>query len=104
MAKKSILKNYTALSAEMVLKNLPFFFFLSFLAIIYIANTHYSERKVTEIQTLEKELKHLSWHYRSLKAQLMYNSKESEVEKSVKSIGLETSLRKPRKIVISEEE
>ena len=54
--KKSI-KEYFALgtiSSGWVLKNLPFVLFVSFLALIYIANAHYSEKKVREIQMLQK--------------------------------------------------
>jgi len=101
-SKKSF-KDYTAfgtISAELILKNLPFFFFLSFLAIVYIANTHYSEKKVTEIQVIEKELKHLRWEYMALRSANKKNSKQDEVVKKVKELNLSTNYKKPKKIVV----
>ena len=60
MAKTKSFKEYTELgniSAELVFKNLPFVLFLSFIAMVYIANAHYSEKKVRQIQQLQSELK-----------------------------------------------
>ncbi len=104
MAKTKSFKEYTALgniSAELVFKNLPFVLFLSFIAMIYIANAHYSEKKVREIQKLQSELKQQRWQYMSLKSELMYDSKRSEVIKAVKPIGLKTSIKRPNKIVVN---
>ena len=103
MAKGKSFKDYTAfgdLSASLILKNLPFVFFLSFLAVIYIANSHYSEKKIRQIQGLQKEVKELRWHYMALKAELMFNSKESEIAKRVAPLGLYPRKGKPKKIKI----
>jgi len=105
MAKKKTksIRDYTALgsiSAELILKNLMFFFFLAFLAMIYIANAHYSEKKVTEIQKMQKELKQMRWHYISMQSKNMTNSRRSEVVKQVKDIGLKTNVKKPNKIIV----
>ena len=105
MAKrKKSFKDYTQLSAissSLILKNLPFVFFLGFLATIYIANAHYSEKKVREIQKLQSQLKELRWHYRSLKSEIMYSTRQSEVAKNVAPIGLKRKA-KPKKIYIPE--
>ena len=106
MAKRKSIKEYAALgnlSAELIFKNLPFVLFLSFLAMIYIANAHYSEKKVREIQNLQSELKQLRWQYMSLKSELMYESKRSEVLKAVKHLGLKMNKKKPNKIIIRED-
>jgi hypothetical protein len=105
MARKKGIKDYTALgtlSAQLVLRNLPFVFFLAFLAVIYIANAHYSERTVREIQGLQDELKELRWKYMSLKSELMYNSMQSEVEKKALEEGLSQGRNLPKKIIIEE--
>ncbi len=78
-----------------IMKNLPFIFFLGFLATIYIANAHYAERKVREIQTVQKELRELRWYYMSLKSEMMYQSKETEVAKLVDPIGIKRYTQKP---------
>ena len=104
MAKKKTFREYTALgaiSAELILKNLLFFIFLGMLAVIYIANTHYSEKKIKQIQKLEKELKQYRWQYMALKSEVMYNIKQSEIAKNVKQAGLSPNKKKPKKIVIN---
>jgi len=92
--------NYTQASTTLLIKNLPFLMFLAFLAAIYIANTHYAERKVREIQTLQKELKQERWRYMSLKSQLMYESKQIKVATRAKELGLRELEERPKKIVI----
>ena len=102
MAKKS-LKDYTAfgnMTAELILKNLPYLLFLGFLAVFYIANAHYAEKKVREIQSKQKEIKHLRWQYMSMKSDNMYNTKQSELVKTVNPLGLKISQKKPKKIIV----
>ena len=100
MAKKSF-QNYTSLgsaTARLVLENLPFVLFLGFLAIIYIANAHYAEGQVREIQVLKREVRELKREYNSLKAELMFKSRHSEVERMVRDQGLHVIRDKPTKI------
>lgn len=76
------------LAVEWVLKNLTFTLFLGFLAIIYIANTHFAEKNIREIQVLQRDLKDLRWYYKSLLSENMYNSKQSVVAEKVAQDGL----------------
>ena len=46
-----------SMSAQLIFKNFPFVLFLGFLTILYIANAHYAEKKVRQIQSLQKEIK-----------------------------------------------
>jgi len=86
-------------SSDLILQNLPFVMFLSFLAVLYIANAHYAERNVRKIQVLQRDIKELRWHYMSLEAEIMYNSKRSEMVKNVQEEGLRPINEKPKKIV-----
>ena len=86
------------LSAARAVKAVPFIGFLALLAIIYIANRHYAENSVREIDALSKEVKSLSWEYKSLKADLMLKSTLSEVEKRVDTLGLKELVEPPKKI------
>lgn len=88
------------ITSELILKNVPFVVFLGFLATIYIANAHYAEKNVRQIQLVQKELKNLRWFYMSLQSENMFNSKKSEVLKSVEEEGLEPIRSKPKKIVV----
>ncbi len=91
MARKKTFKDYTALgsiAARLILQNLPFVLFLSFLGVIYIANAHFSEKTIREIRKLQQEREELRWKYMSLRSEIMYNSKYSEVEQTVREEGL----------------
>lgn len=71
-----------------IVKNLPFFLFLSGLAIIYIANGHFADNTVRNINKVNRELKELQYEYKTLKSEVMFRSKQSELAKSVEPLGL----------------
>ncbi len=103
MAKRKSIKGYPALStlsAKWVLSNLPFVFFLGLLITVYIANRHYSEKNIREIQAIQQEVDELRWHYLSLKSALMKESKQSEVAKEVSQLGLSNKGEHPVKILV----
>ncbi|MFT5167089.1 MAG: hypothetical protein ACI8P3_002326 [Saprospiraceae bacterium] len=107
MSRKKTFKDYTdlgSISAELVLKNFPFVFFISFLAMIYIANAHYSEKQVRQIQDAQAELKQMRWKYMSLKSEFTFKAKRSEVVKLGKDIDLKSNNKKPNKIILKREQ
>ena len=71
-----------------IVKNIPFFLFLSVLAVIYIYNGHYADKTVRNINKVNKELKELQYEYKTLKSEVMYRSKQSELAKAVEPLGL----------------
>ncbi len=83
---------------------LPKILFVLALGLVYIGNTHYAEQTVRKIQTLQVEVEDLRADYTTLKADLMYSSKQSAVAKRVKPFGLEESLTPPTKVVVEEGE
>ncbi len=85
---------------EKATQMLPFVFFLAFLAMVYIASHHYVTKHIREIDQLTKEVKELSWDYKTLKADLMLRSTQSSVAKRVDSAGLKESLDAPEVIVL----
>ena len=80
--------NVSHQSTEWVFGNFSFLLFLGFLALVYIANAHYAEKNVREIQALQKEIKELKWHYTSIKSEVMYKSIQSQIDASVDPSGL----------------
>ena len=90
-------------SAAWVIKNLPFVLFLGFLATIYIANNHYARHSIREIRAHQEDLKELRRVYNAINAEVMYNSKKSEIAKSVKSLGIYPSKTAPKKIIVKKE-
>lgn len=77
---------------------IPFIAFVGLLAILYIANRHYAERTVREIDHISKEVKEMNWDYKSLSADLMKQTTQTEIAKRVDSMGLKERVEPPKKI------
>lgn len=91
-------------SKDAATEMLPFLIFLSVLCMLYIANSHMAVKNVRNIDKLNKEVKELSWEYKSLKADLMFKSKLTEVAKKVDTLGIKELTEPPKKIVINSNE
>lgn len=92
------------LSKETVVNRLPFIFFLTFLGIMYIANTYYAEITFKEIKKTEKEIKDLRSEHISTASEFMFASKQSEVALRVDTLGLIESRVPPQKIIANKSE
>ncbi len=92
------------ISKEAATNLLPFIVFIAFLAMIYIGNRHFAENNIRDIDKLSKEVKELSWDFKTLKADLMLKSTQTEVAKEVDTLGLIEPNEPPKKIVIREGE
>ena len=82
-----------------IVKNIPFFLFLSALAIVYIYNGHYADNTVRNINKVNRELKELQFEYKTLKSEVMFRSKQSELAKSVETLGLKELVVPPAILV-----
>lgn len=69
-----------------------------FIGIIYVGNTHYYEKTVRKISQLEREVDALRVDYTTLKADYMFDSKQSEVAKRVAPMGLYEAPYPPLKV------
>lgn len=85
-------------------KYIPKILFVTILIIFYIGNNHYAEKAARKIEQLESEVEELRADYTSLKADYMYASKQSEVAKKVKNMGLEENEIPPYKIIVDKSE
>lgn len=83
---------------------LPKILFVTFLSLVYISNTHYAEKATRQIDRAQTEVEDLRADYTTLKAEIMYGSKQSEVAKRVRDLGLKESLNPPFKVVVKEGE
>jgi hypothetical protein len=90
------------LSKEVTLKHLPFIFFLSFMAICYIANGYYADDQVRKVNRLTNEIKELKTKYIVVKDSLVVKSKQTEVAKLLakQQTGIKESVVPPKKIII----
>jgi hypothetical protein len=87
-------------STEWVFGNFSYLLFLGFLALAYIANAHFAEKNVREIQRLQKEIKELKWQYTSIKSETMYKSIQSQIDATLEPVGVNLSNRGPKVITI----
>lgn len=83
---------------------IPRILFVMALGIIYISNTHYAEKTVRQINAIQADVEDLRADYTTLKSDLMFASKQSEVARKVKEFGLKESLTPPYKIEVEEGE
>ena len=91
------------LTKERAVKLLPFFLFLTLLAMFYIANTYVAEKTERDIQALRKSLKELRYEYITTKSELMNQSQQSEVAKRLEDINIKESRVPPVKVIKKEE-
>lgn len=80
---------------QWIVKNFPFFLFVTLLAVAYIANGHYSDKTIRNINTARNDLKQLQYRYKILKTGVMSYGKESDVVKAVEPLGLKRLMAPP---------
>ena len=97
---ESLVRIDAAFAHGLPVRFLPHILFVTAIGIFYIGNNHYAEKNLRKINRLKGEVEDLRADYTTLKADYMYASKQSEVAKNVKKLGLEESLQPPQKIVI----
>jgi hypothetical protein len=73
---------------EWILKNMHFFLFLSVLAVLYIANGHMADNRIRKINETAWQLKELQYEYKTVKSEMMFKSRESEMVKAAEPLGL----------------
>ena len=80
---------------QSIVKQIPFFLFLALLAVVYIYNGHYADKTIREISKTEKELKELQYEYKTVKGDVLFRSKQSELVKAVEPLGLKELMAAP---------
>ena len=82
-----------------IVKNIPFYFFIAAIAIIYIANGHYADKTMRQINNTEKDLKEKEYEFKTVKQEVIFRSKESELAKAVEPLGLKPLMGPPLRII-----
>ncbi len=90
---KNLFLNY-----HWMVRNMSFFLFLSLLAVVYIYNGHLAEKKIKDINRTARELNELKYEFKTLKSELMFKTKQSEVVKAVEPLGLRELMVPPMKL------
>ncbi len=84
-----------------IVKNIPFFLFLAALTVLYIANGHFADKTIRKINVTAKHLKEMEYEFKTVKREVIFRSKESELVKAVEPLGLKELIIPPMKIADS---
>ena len=76
------------LNYQSIVKQVPFFLFLTALAVLYIYNGHYADKTIRNINKTAKDVKELQYEYKTVKSEVMFRSQQSELAKTVEPLGL----------------
>ena len=76
------------LNHKWVVHNIPFFLFLAVLAVLYIYNGHHADKLTRKISATEKHIKELEYEFKTIKSEVIFRSKASELVKAVAPLGL----------------
>jgi hypothetical protein len=71
-----------------IVKNIPFFLFAAVLTVLYIANGHYADKTIRKINATSRHLKEMEYEFKTVKRDVIFRSKESELAKAVEPLGL----------------
>lgn len=85
---------------QWIVKNIPFFLFLSMLTVLYIANGHKADKTIRLINSTTNDLKDLQFEYKTLKSEVMYKSEEVQIVKATEPLGLKVSKDMPVRLKI----
>ena len=96
--KKVRSKDSSGLDSRWVAKNLPYVFFLILLAMVYIANAHYTQKKIRKIDQLKSEIKELNWSYMTVKSELIYQGTYTQLSDDVRLNKLSNEGNFPQKL------
>jgi Bacteriodetes cell division protein (FtsL-like) len=82
-------------------QHLPKILFVLGLSLFYIGNTHYAEKTTRAINKAQSEVEDLRADFITIKADMMFSAKQSEVARRVKVLGLKESLSPPYKVTVT---
>ena len=89
------------LNYRWIAKNIPFFLFLALLTVAYIFNGHYADKLTRKTGEAEKHIKELQYQYKTIKSEVIYRSKASELVRVVTPLGLRELTTPPVKWIDS---
>lgn len=87
-----------------IVKQIPFFLFLSVLAVLYIYNGHNADKIIRRTGKAANELKDLQGEYKSVTGDVLLRSRQSEMVETVKPLGLKELAEEPVLLIDSSEQ
>ena len=83
------------LNYQSIVRQIPFFLFLTALAVVYIYNGHYADKTIRDINKTARDVKELQYEYKTVRSEVMFRSQQSELVKAVEPLGLKEILTTP---------
>ena len=83
---------------QWIVKNIPFFLFLSVLTVLYIANGHRADKIIRRMNSTTSELKDLQYEYKTLKSEVMFRTQEVQIVKASQPLGLKVIKETPTRL------
>ncbi len=83
------------LNYQSIVRQIPFFLFLALLAVMYIYNGHNADKLNRDIIKTTKELEELQYEYKTVKGEVLFRSKQSELVKAVEPLELKELTESP---------
>ena len=89
------------LTKDFFVTQLPYIFFLTFIAGVYITNRYHAEKYVKQSDKLKKEIKEIHSQSIAISSELMYLSNQTKISKLLKEKGIDIkeATVPPQKIV-----
>ena len=84
---------------ERMFRQMPYFLFLSCLALAAVYNVHRAQQTVREIEATRAELQEIRWHASAVQSRIMYDNKQSEVLRRMRDRGLGLAGTSPRRLI-----
>ncbi len=82
-------------------KLIPFLVYLAIWGVIYIGNRHYAQQLELKVNKIQEDLQTHRAHYLTMKAELMFKTKQSEVAKMVDTLNLQELTAPPEKLQVT---
>ncbi len=88
------------LTQDKSLRQAPFFFYVAFIAFVYIAINYFSDKTLLNIEKTREEIKELKFEYVTVLAELNQFTQASNVLKILADEGMKRPLEPPEKIIL----
>jgi len=85
---------------EVAYMHFPFLCFWVFLGVLYISNIQLAEKKLRQIQTVEKQIDETKWKYLDVQQEIDVESTQSKLLDEIKGSGLKENRSIPEKISV----
>jgi hypothetical protein len=91
------------LTRDSFLKQAPFFFYIVFIAFVYIAMNFYADKTLLGIEKTKEDIKELRFEFVTTSQELTQITQASFLKKELESSGLKRSTVPPEKIIIKKD-